>query len=481
MDRVQTFVFCRKLKKSTAWYVRWKDPVSGSYKTKTAGRDRSEALLVESRLREALFRGEDPFPKRNYVDKPKLESVVELFYQSPRFLKVCTTNQKNCKQHLQFLIEGFGKKSIDEISTACVLSLYSELKKNELSNRTIHKYHFNYCLFGDFVCELSGCAKNPFRQLQIRKYFQSEAPSRDINFLVGEEIDRLIQVLRRSYPDLIWRFAQFLVHTGLRRSEAYALKWTDIDLNGGFITVRMSKNKRSRMVPLEPLATEAIKGLNTASEYVFARPDGTRFHIDSFIEPVQEAARAAGIRKRIDIHTFRHTYGSNKIRTGWGIRKVSQILGHSDIQLTASYYSHLLDGDLKVRDEFLAQQTHNTVPEAVRIFINTLLKQEIEESDANQNNAISETIANEVLRRLQLTRGSKMNESNDSKDSPITLEDPQFVADMLQIFGAELEKIPASNANSNLSFIPLAYTQKRKPMSGFEPLTYALRKRCSTN
>jgi hypothetical protein len=54
----------------------------------------------------------------------------------------------------------------------------------------------------------------------------------------------------------------------------------------------------------------------------------------------------------VDLHTLRHSYGNNKIRQGWGLKKVSLILGHSDISMTANVYTHLLDGDLKVRDDF---------------------------------------------------------------------------------------------------------------------------------
>jgi hypothetical protein len=79
---------------------------------------------------------------------------------------------------------------------------------------------------------------------------------------------------------------------------------------------------------------------------------GARYHKDSFLRPLQRAVKRAGINKRVDIHTLRHSYGSNKIRKGWGPKKVSMNLGHSDIQITADVYTHLQDGDLKVRDEF---------------------------------------------------------------------------------------------------------------------------------
>jgi integrase len=92
--------------------------------------------------------------------------------------------------------------------------------------------------------------------------------------------------------------------------------------------------------------------LDLRCEFEFSYADGSRPHCDSFLPSVKAAAKRCGILKRIDIHTLRHSYGSNKIRRGWGVKKVSKLLGHAKFEITAQIYTHLLDGDLKVRDEF---------------------------------------------------------------------------------------------------------------------------------
>ena len=97
----------------------------------------------------------------------------------------------------------------------------------------------------------------------------------------------------------------------------------------------------------------AIEELKGNSDYVFATAEGVRYYEDSFIKPIQRVGRRAKIGKRIDIHTLQHSYGSNKIRMGWGLKKVSMILGHADVTTTSRIYTHLLDGDLKVRDDFV--------------------------------------------------------------------------------------------------------------------------------
>ena len=126
-----------------------------------------------------------------------------------------------------------------------------------------------------------------------------------------------------------------------------------MDRTAGFIHIRKSKTGASRTIPLEPQAWEAIEELqHRRSPYVFVYSDGSRPHEDVFIKPLRTTAKRAGINKRIDLHTFRHSYGSNKIRMGWGLKKVSLLLGHADIAITSSVYTHLLDGDLRVQYAF---------------------------------------------------------------------------------------------------------------------------------
>jgi integrase len=434
-------------------------PVEGSDLRRDAydyrRRSRGEADLVESRVREALFRGQEPFSKKEAKARLKLVDAEAAYYQSPRFLAACPRNQGNTRNQIQTLITHLGQKTLSQVSKTEILAFYTQIKSRGegLSNRTVHKYHFAYCLFGDFVAELSGEDKNPFRAIKIYQYFKKEASTRDINFLTPGELEAVLSELKRG-DELFWRIALFLSHTGMRRSEAYRLKWKDVDFEMGFVTIRLSKNKRSRMIPLEPRAAEAIRPLKDRAEFVFSREDGSRFHIDSILTVLQKAAKAAGVQKRVDVHTLRHSYGSHKIRAGWGIRKVSQILGHSDIQLTASYYSHLLDGDLKVRDEFI-QNKSSDLTQATQAIVQSLIQK-------TDTDLISQTIARQVLEHL---KGTPMN----------------FVADLSQK-NKTADPQNGSHANGLNSHLLLeSYEGNLEPMTGLEPVTYALRKRCSTN
>lgn len=114
--------------------------------------------------------------------------------------------------------------------------------------------------------------------------------------------------------------------------------------------------------------------------------------VSSFREPLKNAAKEAGIKKRIDLHPLRHSYGSNKIRADWGLKKVSMLLGHTDIQITSEVYTDLLDGDLKVRDDFRFDNPHDL---AARILAELIAR-------STQGGALGENLVQKVEQGLDL-------------------------------------------------------------------------------
>lgn len=336
--------------------VRWKDSSTGRWLTVTGGRTRDEAMIAEARVREDLLQGKNPNSKVSTAASATVSEVVVAFYSHSTFLMGSARWQKEAKAKIKNDIEPrLGKLSFAQLNQDRIYKFYLGMKEDPdrcLSNASLHKYHDLLCILGDVFSELFPSIDNPLRKIRnFRQDFPSSAPTRDINFLTPEELDLIFPECRKASFELAEPFARFQAATGLRRSEAIDLKWTDIDRASGFIHIRKSKNGRSRIVPLEPQAWAAIQNLQGRGSFVFLYQHGKRPHRDSYLRPIQRAARRAGITKRIDIHTLRHSYGSNKLRQGWGLKKVSMMLGHSDIQVTAKIYAHLLDGDLKLRDE----------------------------------------------------------------------------------------------------------------------------------
>ena len=321
----------------------------------TGGRTREEAEILEARIRMLLIQGKDPNVVRAGSEEVlTLSDLIDRFLKHPRFLRGTPDWQEESRHRLNHYIRPqLGKLAFFDLQAERIYRFYLWMREERnLGRPSITKPHTLMGLLGDLHCELTGETDNVCRRLrEFGRYFPKKAPKREINFLTPEELTRLYLECGKVQQRLLLPICQFLAHTGMRRSEALHLKWSDIDPQSGFIHIRQSKSGRSRSIPIELPAEQATSGLVGRSDFVFAYENGDRPHEDSFLKPLRKAAVAAGITKRIDLHTLRHSYGSNKIRQGWGLKKVSVLLGHSDITMTSTVYAHLLDGDLKVRDD----------------------------------------------------------------------------------------------------------------------------------
>ena len=149
----------------------------------------------------------------------------------------------------------------------------------------------------------------------------------------------------------------------MRRGELLGLRWRDIDLDAGTLTVRTTrtlvgdqvvegppKSARSRRVlPLDPRTVEvlgrhwkqqtrqALDGVWGPVEYVFTDPSGQPLH------PAWVSRRFAEIVDRLGLppirfHDLRHTSASLGLAAGESLKAVSARLGHSSIVVTADTY-----------------------------------------------------------------------------------------------------------------------------------------------
>ena len=164
--------------------------------------------------------------------------------------------------------------------------------------------------------------------------------------------------------------------TGLRRGEALALRWDDVDLERGVLTVRRSKTRagEGRRVDAGPElvgillahrlkqdAERAAWGRRQDNGLVFARENGTPYEPTRVTKRFRELAIAAGVRP-IRLHDLRHGAASLMLAGGMPLALVSKRLGHSSITITSDTYLHLLEDASREA----ARVTEAMVPRASR-------------------------------------------------------------------------------------------------------------------
>lgn len=145
-------------------------------------------------------------------------------------------------------------------------------------------------------------------------------------------------------PGLKYRAALMTCYgTGLRVSEVAALKVADIDSSRMLIRVEQGKGGKDRYVPLSPRLLEVLRRYCRAfhpREYLFPSWLGSRhLSVASLQDACREAAKRAGLQKKLTPHTLRHCFATHLLENGTDIRIIQVLLGHSRIDTTARYAS----------------------------------------------------------------------------------------------------------------------------------------------
>ncbi len=225
--------------------------------------------------------------------------------------------------------------------------------------------------------------RNPVRGVK----FLPEAST--TRFLSDDELARLRGMMSPDH----WQLVVFAIETGLRREEQFLLKWNQVDLENGVLTLPLPKGGRTRHIPLSEGAKTILRALPSILEsgWVFPSPTTQGLPLDSrnFMRRVYEPAlRKAGI-KGVCWHTLRHTAASRRIMAGVDLVSVKLFLGHRNIETTMRY-SHLSPDHLRqaVNKGSLSDQlrtaTSNPAPAALLPNLNGEMDR-IESEDLNRD------------------------------------------------------------------------------------------------
>ena len=144
------------------------------------------------------------------------------------------------------------------------------------------------------------------------------------------------------------------LQTGLRLSELATLRLEDIDFENRLLTVRQGKGKKDRQIPLVDDEFKALRNYfrHRATELVldddilFLAKNGTSLNVSSVKLIVAKYVKKAGIRKRVSVHTLRHTFASHKADRNMSIATLQAVMGHKKKETTLKYL-HLARTNLR--------------------------------------------------------------------------------------------------------------------------------------
>jgi integrase/recombinase XerC len=166
-----------------------------------------------------------------------------------------------------------------------------------------------------------------------------------IQALDARELGRILAALEgNDWLSLRNRaMVSLMARAGLRAGEVVRLGLEDVEIKerSGWVLIRRGKGAKERKVPLGKEARQAL------AEYLKKRPnvEGPLFLSRSFqalsvrdVERVvAQAAKEAGIKKRVTPHTLRHTFATRALQKGMDLATLQSLLGHENISTTGRY------------------------------------------------------------------------------------------------------------------------------------------------
>lgn len=229
------------------------------------------------------------------------------------------------------------------LSRTHVRAWLAELGGRELGRASVNRKVSSLRSFCRYLREQGQLEGDPFLNVPLPK-----AERKLPRFLTGAEAKTLVEggAPGTAWTDLRDRaLLELLYSSGLRRMELARMSVPDVDFFSGTVRV-YGKGSRERIVPAGDHALKALRA------YLAARPRpvdagpaaplwtnarGKRLSGDGVALLVRRSAKKAGLLKSLSPHALRHSFATELLGNGCGLRELQEMLGHKNIGTTQVY------------------------------------------------------------------------------------------------------------------------------------------------
>ncbi|MFD3267133.1 tyrosine-type recombinase/integrase [Lactobacillus johnsonii] len=312
----------------------------------------------------------DSFVKQKQI---KVSELRDLWFENYKTQVKESTANKNKQVFDNHVIPDFGNQYIDKITVA-ELQRWADNKAKQIVKYRDAINEFN-ALF-EYGIRLNYVSANPLKRIIIPKKTSRKRRDTEHNVYTRDELNQFLKVAK-EYGLVQYTYFKLLSSTGLRKSEALALTWQDIDLNnntlsvnktlayglGGKTIIQSPKSPKSkRILPISDSLKEVLidykQKQKILSSKLFHTIKGTYLRMskpDQWLNSIYAKDHQDKVKyaekynltplpdlKRITVHGFRHTFATLLIaETNVKPKTVQMLLGHENIQMTLDIYTHI--------------------------------------------------------------------------------------------------------------------------------------------
>jgi len=313
-------VFQKVPGKTSPWWICYWD-AQGRKRREKAGTKSAAIDLYRKRKNEAL-EGKK-LPER--LRRPTI-SFAEIANDALVYSKTNKLSYSDDVSRMETLLGWFREYPAEGITPH---DIERRFEQRDWSPATCNRYRALLSLTYRLAIRNGKVKENPARLVSHR--LENNAR---IRFLSSEEETKLRKAIDAACPEYLAEL-DLAIHTGMRMSEQYRLRWQDVSFARRTLTIARSKNGETRHVPLNKAALAALMALEK-------RVNGSEFVCGGAVEPrrwFEPVVKSANLTE-FSWHCLRHTFASRLVMAGVDIRTVQELLGHKTIAMTVRY-SHL--------------------------------------------------------------------------------------------------------------------------------------------
>lgn len=291
-----------------------------------------EAKRRAKELRSKFVLGGDPA-----ADKARDRSIIDYAELSRLHIEHAegTLRSHACVElaHRRYLKPRFGKQRLNEITPQEIEKYFAELRQTK-APATVDRLRLvmnrSYRLAQ--LWNLPGAERNPVAAVARPRY-----DNKRTCLLTAAEVERLLQACAKSPSPLLKPIVQLLLATAARKRELLNARIEHIDFERSEWLIPMTKNGRSRRVPLSKAAMAVINSLPRYDDCPWLLPNPKTLQpLDNFKRAWATACKAAGL-PGLHVHDLRHASIGAMINNGVDLYVAGKVAGHLRPESTARY------------------------------------------------------------------------------------------------------------------------------------------------
>lgn len=325
-------------------------------------RTKDEAIIGLVTAQKKIKNGEPLSKPKHYKFQECYEKWLTIYEKKVKASTLATTK----RIFVNHILGEFGSKYIDKIDVPFCQKIVNEWFRN--FPKIFKRYVYYASAVFDYALHLGQVQSNPFANIIVPKY-RPDSKTNDMKFYSKSELKRFLECCLKSGRYKVYAYFYVLAYSGLRRGEAFALRWSDIDFKNHTLTVNqtISNGEKNKVLIQSPKTLDSIRTIDIDetliqvlkswqqlqklelhklglqkrknNQLVFSNSKNEAFTPQKADAWDRQIADKYHLRY-INVHGFRHTHASLLFAAGVDMKDVQQRLGHADIQTTMNIYVH---------------------------------------------------------------------------------------------------------------------------------------------